>query len=246
MQLAPLRISLAEINAQLTQLSSPWQISVEKRIALHEKRAALTEEKIRLQNSINSFTYPILILPTEITSEFFVCCLPDTPTLPDEAIAPMLLTRICRQWRQIALDEPRLWASLKIDARTRVRRIVQDWLPRARSMPQTHSVVVEGFGENWHDEAEDEEDERPPFSEGRREHYFVRFWEHLTSFIGKRFSVDGVLELLRRVPRLIHCDLIEVYMLRSPSVIRHTPVLHTHLKSLIFRGGRKEQSRIPP
>ncbi|KAJ7085005.1 hypothetical protein C8R43DRAFT_1051632 [Mycena crocata] len=244
MQLTPLRIRLAEVSAQLTQLSSPWQGSVETRIALHEKRAGLTEEEIRLQDSINSFTYPILTLPPEITSEFFVCCLPDTPTLPDEAIAPMLLTRICRQWRQIALNEPRLWASLKIDSRTRVLRIVQDWLPRARSVPQTHSVAVEGFGWDWSDydpdeEAEYEEDERPPFSEGRREHYFVRFWEHLTSFIGKRFSVDGVLELLRHVPRLIHCDLIEVYVSDSPSVVHHTPLLHMHLKSLIFRGDEK-------
>ncbi|KAJ7085012.1 hypothetical protein C8R43DRAFT_1115408 [Mycena crocata] len=167
----------------------------------------VTRKKIHLQHSIDSFTYPILTLPTEITCEFFVYCLPDPPTLADKTIAPMLLMRVCRQWRQIALNEPRLWASLRIDSRTGVPCIVQDWLHRARSVPQ--SLVVQGCG---------------------------GVWDCLATCIGKKFSVEQVLELLRRARHLIHCELIDVDESGRLSPIHHTPLLQSHLESLVVRG----------
>ncbi|KAG1742870.1 hypothetical protein EDB19DRAFT_1604251, partial [Suillus lakei] len=52
--------------------------------------------------------------PTEILSQIFCHCLPKIPELPDlqlpsELSTPMLLTRICRQWRGVAMDLPNLW-----------------------------------------------------------------------------------------------------------------------------------------
>ncbi|KAJ7181097.1 hypothetical protein C8R46DRAFT_844421, partial [Mycena filopes] len=52
--------------------------------------------------------YPILTLPVEITAEIFTHCLPDTPAPPSVRIVPLLLARICRQWRNIACGTPRL------------------------------------------------------------------------------------------------------------------------------------------
>ncbi|KAJ7166753.1 hypothetical protein C8R46DRAFT_876343, partial [Mycena filopes] len=56
-----------------------------------------------------AIVYPVLALPVEITGEIFMRCLPEFPAHPSGTIAPMLLTRICRQWRNIACSTPRLW-----------------------------------------------------------------------------------------------------------------------------------------
>ncbi|KAJ7166746.1 hypothetical protein C8R46DRAFT_1271683, partial [Mycena filopes] len=74
-----------------------------------ERRRCFAEEKIAIQKSLDSIVYPILTIPVEITAEILGHCLPDTPAPPSLRIAPMMLTRICRQWRNIACSTPRLW-----------------------------------------------------------------------------------------------------------------------------------------
>ncbi|KAJ7166780.1 hypothetical protein C8R46DRAFT_841325, partial [Mycena filopes] len=73
-----------------------------------ERRRRLTE-KIAIQKSLDSTVYPILTIPVELTADIFVHCLPDTLAPASSTIAPMLLTRICRQWRNIACGTPKLW-----------------------------------------------------------------------------------------------------------------------------------------
>ncbi|KAG1839418.1 hypothetical protein DFJ58DRAFT_614455, partial [Suillus subalutaceus] len=49
-------------------------------------------------------------LPTELLYHIFIHCLPKTGyTLPNSKSPPMLLTRICRRWREVASDMPSLW-----------------------------------------------------------------------------------------------------------------------------------------
>ncbi|KAG1837737.1 hypothetical protein C8R48DRAFT_581809, partial [Suillus tomentosus] len=50
-------------------------------------------------------------LPTEVLSHIFSYCLPETRLLlsPSTLKAPMLLTRICRRWREVAVGTPELW-----------------------------------------------------------------------------------------------------------------------------------------
>ncbi|KAK7031379.1 hypothetical protein R3P38DRAFT_2923217 [Favolaschia claudopus] len=63
--------------------------------------------------SINRFA---LTLPPEITWYIFTLCLPDSNFIkPNPSTAPLLLCRICRLWRFLALSTPKLWASLYID-----------------------------------------------------------------------------------------------------------------------------------
>jgi len=54
-------------------------------------------------------------LPSELLGEIFLRCLPQTnyvtPSLDE---CPIVLTRVCRHWRAVALSTPRLWASLSI------------------------------------------------------------------------------------------------------------------------------------
>ncbi|KAJ7493412.1 hypothetical protein B0H11DRAFT_2006298 [Mycena galericulata] len=108
---------------------------------------------------INRFA---LTLPPELTSEIFLHCLPDDTKfiLPEPASAPLLLCRICRQWRRIALATPGLWASLYIDlawffpeypglpgptslpgpADIDLGAFFRDWLSNARGMPLSLQV----------------------------------------------------------------------------------------------------------
>ncbi|KAJ7118739.1 hypothetical protein C8R44DRAFT_737651 [Mycena epipterygia] len=90
-----------------------------------------------IQNLPNtSETCPVFGLPFEIMSEVFLHCLPDAHTGPDKSDAPLLLGRICREWRDVALTTPILWASLSIH-RTDVTGVVliELWLSRARGYP---------------------------------------------------------------------------------------------------------------
>ncbi|KAJ7635253.1 hypothetical protein FB45DRAFT_744626 [Roridomyces roridus] len=87
---------------------------------------ALTAERDALQAESDTIVYPVLSLPAEITSEIFQSCVDVSCgieldgdkmarrlVVPKPALAPMLLLRICRQWRDIALCAPRLWRSLQ-------------------------------------------------------------------------------------------------------------------------------------
>ncbi|KAG2035627.1 hypothetical protein BDR03DRAFT_1092985 [Suillus americanus] len=65
--------------------------------------------------SRGSFSSPIWHLPTEILSEIFLYCLPEDEDLVCTLRqAPILLTRICRRWREVAVSLPRLWCRLQL------------------------------------------------------------------------------------------------------------------------------------
>ncbi|KAJ7167817.1 hypothetical protein C8R46DRAFT_1094246 [Mycena filopes] len=95
---------------------------------------------------------PALALPPEITSEIFLHCLPPVPELgsypkdaPRSSRAPLLLLRVCRAWRDIAMSTPHLWAHLHLDlggdmSDSGVGTVINDWFGRARSCPLSFSV----------------------------------------------------------------------------------------------------------
>ncbi|KAJ7491106.1 hypothetical protein FB451DRAFT_987920, partial [Mycena latifolia] len=83
----------------------------------------------------------ILRLPVEITAEIFIHCLPESLTHnPRRWEAPLLLGRICSQWRDIALSTPGLWRFLAIYdvaflPSEAILDIAEIWLSRSRSCP---------------------------------------------------------------------------------------------------------------
>ncbi|KAJ6485900.1 hypothetical protein C8R45DRAFT_998331 [Mycena sanguinolenta] len=87
---------------------------------------------------INRFA---LTLPPEIMSDIFLHCLPDEEFIDPtwSGRAPFLLCHICRQWRRIAMNTPRLWASLYIDynwfGQTGTDTFLCDWVSRAKDVP---------------------------------------------------------------------------------------------------------------
>ncbi|KAJ7486614.1 hypothetical protein FB451DRAFT_1126863 [Mycena latifolia] len=211
-------------------------------IILHdERRVRLTKELENLRQSLASIVYPILTLPFELTSEIFLHCLPNTPIEPSPTTAPLLLTRVCKQWRDIALAEGRLWASLQIDgghSGDDALRAIKDWVHRAGSFPQSHGLAVA-----WPECGLDFVTFEPyreyfdPFAEGPGR-CLATAWGHLVRFVGDNFSPDQCFELLRRVPGLIHCELNEMVDPGVPLVIPHAPLLHTRLQSFIVRSDK--------
>ncbi|KIK44272.1 hypothetical protein CY34DRAFT_80259, partial [Suillus luteus UH-Slu-Lm8-n1] len=78
---------------------------------LDEKQDRITHSMILHKGLVS----PLRNLPTEILSLIFLHCLPENSHLSlTQSTAPVLLTRICRQWREVALDMPRLWCRLHL------------------------------------------------------------------------------------------------------------------------------------
>ncbi|KAJ7916515.1 hypothetical protein B0H13DRAFT_1997523 [Mycena leptocephala] len=94
-------------------------------------------------------TISVVDLPPEITSVIFVHCIQvyedewyyeeRLPGLSPRA-APLLLGRICRQWRSIAWSTPALWNAIQVHCPYYIEDVVpalQRWLLRAGSLPLT-------------------------------------------------------------------------------------------------------------
>ncbi|KAJ7204563.1 hypothetical protein B0H12DRAFT_1225526 [Mycena haematopus] len=90
------RARIAEIEAQI--------------LFLRESIQVLEAEKMCAWERLDSYTYPVLTLPNETTSEIFTKFIPVYPAPPPFTgpLAPTILTQICRKWRDIALTTPAL------------------------------------------------------------------------------------------------------------------------------------------
>ncbi|KAG2037884.1 hypothetical protein BDR03DRAFT_955777 [Suillus americanus] len=97
-------------------------------------------------NLHNKRVSPLWRLPTEVLSQIFCHCLWQilgphglNPIWPSQRIAPMLLTRVCRRWREIAMGMPNLWCMLYVEVEDRnwqqAAVFYDSWLKRARGRP---------------------------------------------------------------------------------------------------------------
>ncbi|KAJ7288902.1 hypothetical protein C8J57DRAFT_1643192 [Mycena rebaudengoi] len=86
-----------------------------------------------MQQAVTSLISPhILDLPVEIITHIFHDCLPVAPAYNELSDAPLLLTRICKIWRSIALNTQQLWTSIIVDShRPPHTGVVEAWLRRA-------------------------------------------------------------------------------------------------------------------
>ncbi|KAJ7724997.1 hypothetical protein DFH07DRAFT_854419 [Mycena maculata] len=88
---------------------------------------------------LSKIPYPILNLPLEIASEIFHHCR-DPSEVAHPSKTPLLLLRVCREWRQIALSLPRLWTSFACDIGSMPDfhsslRLFETWTSRAWGLP---------------------------------------------------------------------------------------------------------------
>ncbi|KAJ6482722.1 hypothetical protein C8R45DRAFT_762502, partial [Mycena sanguinolenta] len=84
---------------------------VRAELSLYKKKVASLEKKqAKLEANLSRVIYPVLTLPFDITSYIFVHCLPAHGRVtPSPFRAPLLLTQVCRYWREVALTTCRLW-----------------------------------------------------------------------------------------------------------------------------------------
>lgn len=111
-----------------------------------------------------ALTSPFRRLPPEILSEIFIQCLP-TDRNPTRSLteAPLLLTMISKDLRELALSIPQLWTNIHVhlpqcpsngqvdvdemDALIHRRREgIEAWLNRSRCLPLSISVHLSGYG----------------------------------------------------------------------------------------------------
>ncbi|KAJ7070092.1 hypothetical protein C8F01DRAFT_1115218 [Mycena amicta] len=127
------------LRARLAHLAAARLEQVEILADMDVEYAATLEE-------LNEIRYPILNLPAEVVSEIFVHCLPkETVDVVSTRDAPILLCRICRRWRQIALSTLRLWTTFTVvveseSQKAQLADIAQTWLSRTGGFPLTISL----------------------------------------------------------------------------------------------------------
>ncbi|KAK7022327.1 hypothetical protein R3P38DRAFT_2533140 [Favolaschia claudopus] len=86
------------------------------------------------RRALNALSDPVARLPVEVASDIFRLCVPDDQEYaqPDPRMAPLLLLRICHQWRAIALARSALWATIELDmSRVEQAKHLTSWLDRA-------------------------------------------------------------------------------------------------------------------
>ncbi|KAF7346697.1 F-box domain-containing protein [Mycena sanguinolenta] len=123
-----LRQRLSDVDAQISHHESILQ-------ELKQQRSAILSE-------LNLVTYPVLTLPPEITAEIFKWCI-DTGMRLSLSVAPLLLTRICRDWRALAFSTPALWdtiSEIELGVHPREEAAVETWFSRAGSRPLSLTI----------------------------------------------------------------------------------------------------------
>nr|GAT46457.1 predicted protein [Mycena chlorophos] len=112
--------------------------AVEAEISTLEGRLdALRTERAEIQARMESFSFPVLTLPSEITAEIFTHLLPPYPSHPPlfGTGSPTHLLAICRLWRTMALHNPTLWRAIHVGERVEVDEkllsLLRAWITRS-------------------------------------------------------------------------------------------------------------------
>ncbi|KAJ7042925.1 hypothetical protein C8F04DRAFT_1075282 [Mycena alexandri] len=92
----------------------------------------------------------ITTLPPELLAEIFLNFLPRYPESPPCAgrLSPLLLCRICRQWRMVALSTPTLWRAISLDfletddLRIQKIELLENWVSRSGNCPLSVSIRI--------------------------------------------------------------------------------------------------------
>ncbi|KAJ8088695.1 hypothetical protein PM082_013938 [Marasmius tenuissimus] len=128
---------------------------------LNDQITRLVEQRDALQVFVDrhkALVSPIHHIPAGVLSEIFFYCLPsDSLPIRRTDQAPLILTGICKRWREVAISTPRLWCRLHvfIPPRSRIPTLsyaeflnvradgIELWLNRSSPLPITLSVEME-------------------------------------------------------------------------------------------------------
>jgi hypothetical protein len=122
MQLDPLFTELLRNNElpsetkrqEATQLHSQASKDLLRIDTEIQRLMAQREQVQRSLDIYNTILSPARRLLPDILQEIFYHCIGQTYSILSATEAPMLLTRVCGQWRSVALSSPRIWTRLHI------------------------------------------------------------------------------------------------------------------------------------
>ncbi|KAJ7644511.1 hypothetical protein FB45DRAFT_297371 [Roridomyces roridus] len=101
---------------------------IEQHMALIEAQmAVLRVERETVARELKAIVYPVLTVPAEILSEIFL----QHVSHSGQRLGPLLLTWICRRWREVAVCTPRLWTSFYLESVP----LAALWYSRAGTLP---------------------------------------------------------------------------------------------------------------
>ncbi|KAJ7320797.1 hypothetical protein DFH08DRAFT_1034621 [Mycena albidolilacea] len=174
--LAADRARIADLDAQIRDLERSLSV--------------LRSENSAAQERLDSYKYPVLTLPNEIVCEIFVHFLPPYPICPPSTgpLSPILLTHICRGWREIAMASPALWRAIHISGND---DLVSTFL--SRSVLRPLSIHLNEWQQPFDDLAQDFLAPLLPHC-ARLEYLTLR----LSTYFGPPL-IDAVMPLLQRI-----------------------------------------------
>ncbi|KAJ7639323.1 hypothetical protein FB45DRAFT_424774 [Roridomyces roridus] len=156
MSTADLRAELTQLDAQIRELKDALAAAESRRIAVHRQLREIA-------------TFPILVLPVEMTTQIFTHCLFTREEFLDRGRIPrnerplqsheppLVFLAVCRAWREIALATPALWSAFRMLFDTiRVRRYthpepariesyIHQWLGRAGQRPLSLTLGMQCY-----------------------------------------------------------------------------------------------------
>ncbi|KAF5393488.1 hypothetical protein D9757_000469 [Collybiopsis confluens] len=142
---------LKELNSEISRLKKVIENLAKERTTVH-----------RYIRSHKALLSSMRRLPAEVLTEIFLHCLPaDRNPVRSTREAPLLLTGVCRRWREVALHSPSLWNSIHIfipevsnlpkEERKRIFEMRafgwETWLKRSGALPVSISLHV-NFDDN--------------------------------------------------------------------------------------------------
>jgi hypothetical protein len=141
----------APCEKELAQIDSLLEFPRKQLSELTSKIDDLLQQQKRLKAFISAheaLTSPVRRLPREILQEIFLHCLPsDHLPILCRREAPLVLTRICRHWRDLAQSTPSIWSALRIvvpsghkDHRDFQLKRIERWLGYTKSVPLTLEI----------------------------------------------------------------------------------------------------------
>ncbi|KAJ7852816.1 hypothetical protein B0H14DRAFT_3865995 [Mycena olivaceomarginata] len=219
-----LRTRLQHIDAEICQLENSLQ--------------SLREARTGVLNELRSLIYPVLSLPFEITSQIFLHCLPKRledsirpyPSLDE---APLVFTRVCRDWRTVAISTSTLWNHVRIelDSDDGPGHIDSKWVALLdlwlqRSQPQPLSLTLSNWSYTEPDEALlgvlDRQSRRwrnitfkLPFN------HFSRFEEHASLPLLERLtlSAHGSPDIINPILAFRHAPILRHLLELTPNIV---------------------------
>ncbi|EAU81611.1 hypothetical protein CC1G_02627 [Coprinopsis cinerea okayama7 len=175
-EIAHLRDYIGDLTPHLADLEGKVEAAERALAAAAKKR----DGYLQFVDNHRALLSPIRRMPLDVTRTIFQHCLPDKHNaIMSTSQAPLLLTMVCRQWREIVLNFPAMWSSLHIpvvtvpamrffhrsttppiDSWTRRMKhrnqAVTRWLNRAKGSKLSISLATDPNDESFSDEDDQE------------------------------------------------------------------------------------------